>query len=340
MSAPVPAGRTNIETDALIRRWAMSYDPKAQWRAILSQPVDIEPFEPLSSAVALEIGAASRCGKQRSHNTDHYLAIRIGRVQETLTTSLPGADLPPRFEESGYAMVVADGVGEDGSGAQASRVALSALAHLAIRYGKWNVRVDPDTSHEIGEQGEFFYRQANHAVFHASRADLGLLGMATSLTALYVAQDDLFFAHVGHSSAFLLRHGALIPLTTDRSLKHRRLGNGGASWSLQGTARELGRLVVHAIGARPMTPEVDIERIKLSPGDRLLLCTNGLTDTLTDEQIADALVPRRHPKQDCLRLINLAMAAGATDDVTVMVADYSLRRATHPRPVEGVAATS
>jgi serine/threonine protein phosphatase PrpC len=319
----------------------MRHDPKAQWRAILSQPVDIEPFQPLSAAFALELGAASMCGKRRSHNTDHYLAIRLGRVQETLATSLPGADLPPRFEESGYAMLVADGLGEDGSGAQASRVALSTLAHLAIRYGKWNVRVNPDASHEIGEQGEFFYRQANHAVFHASRADLGLVGIGTSLTALYVAQDDLFFAHVGHSSAFLLRNGVLIQLTIDRTLKQRRLGDGAGSWNLQERPRNFGRLVAQRIGARPTTPEVDIERIKLASGDRLLLCTNGLTDVVTDDQIADALAPRRHPQQDCLRLIDLAMAAGTADDVTVMLADYTLHgRATQPHPVESVAAPS
>jgi protein phosphatase len=319
----------------------MSRDPKAQWRAILSRPVDIEPFHPLSSAVALEVAAASTCGKRRSHNTDHYLAIRLGRVQETLTTSLPSADLPPRFEESGYLMLVADGLGEDGSGAQASRVALSALAHLAIRYGKWNVRVDPDTMHEIGEQGEFFARQANTAVFHASRADLGLVGMGTSLTALYVAQDDLFFAHVGHSRAFLLRSGVLVQLTADRTLEQRRLGSGGGSWGLQRTPRELGRLIAQTIGVRPTAPDVDIERVKLSSGDRLLLCTNGLTDVLTDEQIADALAPRRHPKQDCLRLIDLAMAGGTADDVTVMVADYTVRgRVTQPRPVDGTAATT
>ena len=319
----------------------MSDNPKAQWRAILSQPVEIERFQPLSSAVALEVGAASTCGKRCSHNTDHYLAIRLGRVQETVITSLPDADLPPRFEEVAYAMLVADGVGEEGSGAQASRVALSTLAHLAIQYGKWNVRVDPDTSHEIRQQGEFFYRRANHAVLHASGADLGLTGMATSLTALYIAQNDLFFAHVGHSSAFLLRSGVLIQLTTDRTPKQRQLGNGDGSWSLQGTTRELGRLVVQTIGARPMAPRVDIERIKLSSGDRLLLCTNGLTDAVSGEQMADALAPRRHPQQDCLRLIDLALAAGATDDVTVVIGDYTLRGdATHPTPVEDVVTIS
>ena len=64
--------------------------------------------------------------------SEHYLAMRLSRGQETLATSLSAEDLPPRFEEYGYAMLVADGLGEGGSGAVASRVALSTFAHLAV----------------------------------------------------------------------------------------------------------------------------------------------------------------------------------------------------------------
>ena len=166
-------------------------DQNVQRRAALSDAVDVEPFHPVSAAALLEVGAASEGGPGRTHNTDHYLAIRIGRLQETLMTSLPAADLPGRFEEYGYAMLVADGLGE-GSGARASRVALSTLAHLAIRYGKWNVRIDPETPAQIVEQGRFFYRQANDAVFRANRAAISLTGMATSLTALSCRQRSLF----------------------------------------------------------------------------------------------------------------------------------------------------
>ena len=86
----------------------------------------------------------SDCGKVAAHNTDHYLALRLGRLQETLASSLSAGDLPARFEEYAYAMVVADGLGEEGAGARASRVALSTLAHLAVRYGRWNVRIERD----------------------------------------------------------------------------------------------------------------------------------------------------------------------------------------------------
>ena len=297
-------------------------DLKDQWRAVLSQPVTVEAFHLPTAGISLEVGAASACGPGHSQNTDHYLAIRLGRLQETMMTSLQAADLPSRFEEYGYAMLVADGLGDGGSGARASRVALSTLAHLAIRYGKWNVRIDADTPCQIMDQGEFFYRQTNDAVFQASQAAAGLSGMATSLTALYIAQDDLFFAHVGHSHAFLLRNGALIRLTSERTPEQVRRGT---SPTLQRSPRHLGQLVAQMIGGRRTAPDVEIERIKLSSGDRLLLCTNGLTDVVNEEQIADALAPRRRPKEDCLRLIDLARQGGSADDVTVMLGDYTLR---------------
>ena len=122
---------------------------KTHWRSVVSQPVEMADFHPLSSALAVEVAAASVCGRLRPHNTDHYLAIRFGRLQETLVTSLAAADLPPRFEEYAYAMLVADGLDESGSGARASRIALSTLAKLAIRYGRWNVRADPQGHYTV-----------------------------------------------------------------------------------------------------------------------------------------------------------------------------------------------
>src|SRR5258705_12115456 len=122
-----------------------------------------------------------------------------------MITSLIAADLPPRFEEYGYAMLVADGLDGEGRGARASRVALSALAHLAIRHGQWNVRVGPDNMAALVEQGEFLYREVNEAVRDAGRSEPRLPEMATSLTSVYITGADLVFAHVGHTRAFLFR---------------------------------------------------------------------------------------------------------------------------------------
>jgi PPM family protein phosphatase len=292
-------------------------DPNLHWRSAISRPVGIEPFRPLSSTVSLQVAASSICGKLRPNNTDHYLAIRLGRMQETLLSSLRPADLPPRFEEFGYALLVADGLGDGCSGARASRVALSALAHLAIRYGRWNVRVDADT-----EQGAFLYRRVHDAVLEASRSDERLANMATSLSAMYVAGADLFFANIGHSKGFLFRDGGLFPLTTDHTIDQQK-GNAAGQPPMGDIRQDFAHVVTKFVGGSPDL-DVAIEHVDLLTGDRLVLCTNGLTDVVSLDEIAATLALQRRPEDDCQRLIELATRSRAADDVTVIVADYQL----------------
>jgi protein phosphatase len=290
-------------------------------RKAISRPLEISAFRWPSSAARLDLAAVSSCGNVQLRNTDHYLVIRLGRLQETLVTSLAAADLPSRFEEYAYAMCVADGLDEGGGGVRASRVALSALAHLGIRYGKWNVRVEPDSAIDIVDQGEFLYRRVNDAVRDASQADGRLGELNTSLTAVYIAGDDLFFAQVGHSRAFLFRDGTLTQLTVDDTLEQLRLQSMTPA-SLEGSKRDQEHIVTETIGGRAGGPDIVIEHVQLWDGDRVMLCTNGLTDLIGADQIADVLASHRRPAEECQRLVDLALAAGAPDNVTVLLADY------------------
>src|SRR5262245_13592119 len=101
----------------------MADDSNVTWRGVLSAPVEHDAFRPLSAVAKVEVAAASICGTIQAQNTDHYLAIELARQQRTLLSSLPESDLPPPFIEHGYALIVADGLGEAGAGARASRVA-------------------------------------------------------------------------------------------------------------------------------------------------------------------------------------------------------------------------
>jgi len=306
-------------------------DHEHDLRAALSTPLPIEEFHPSSAGVKLEIGAASDSGKVQKFNTDHYLAIRLGRMQETLLTSLSSGDLPQHFEEYAYGMLVADGLGDSGAGARASRVALSTLAHLGVRYGRWNVRIGPETTAEVLQQGELFLRWAHDAVMHASRTDTRLAGMATSLTALYIAGHDLFYAHAGHSKAFLFRNGDLIQLTPEQTLTGDH-DSPPRPRSLRRSAVDLQHVVTETLGGSAEGPNAAIEHLQLWSSDRLLLCTNGLTDVVTEDQIADVLALQRHPDEDCQRLVDLALEAGAPDNVTVMTADYRYQPPARTQP--------
>jgi hypothetical protein len=107
----------------------------AERREALSPMLTAEDFRPLSSSVRVEIAARSDRGPSQLCNDDHYLVVRLGRHQETLLTSLSASEVPPRFEECGYAMLVADGLGQGGSGSVASCIAITTVAHLALHFG-------------------------------------------------------------------------------------------------------------------------------------------------------------------------------------------------------------
>jgi protein phosphatase len=267
--------------------------------------------------------ARSHQGTLRQRNEDHYLVVRVGRDQETLATSLSGSDVPPHFEESGYAMLVADGLGEGGAGSVASRVALSTFAHLALHYGKWNVRVDPITAEQIMERAEWYYSQVDAAVHMRGSSNPALKGMTTALTAAYSAGDDLFVAHVGHSRAYLFRDGHLAQLTRDHTIE-RHLADTNRPASVERRAQDLKHILTDAVGAPGGHPLVEIERFQLMDGDVVLLCTNGLTDMVDDPRIAEVLALRREPGQQCETLIDMANRAGGGDNVTVLIAEYHI----------------
>src|SRR5262245_24028772 len=93
--------------------------------------------EPFSSLVRVELGGSSHPGKVRPNNEDHFLVSRFGRFLETVQTNLPAGTLPPRSEESGYGMVVADGVGGGAAGEEASRLAITSLVNLVLHTPDW-----------------------------------------------------------------------------------------------------------------------------------------------------------------------------------------------------------
>ena len=200
----------------------MSDEERARARRQAMSPLlGAESFNPLSATVRVEFGASSRPGRGRDISEDHYLIVHLERAQRTLLTSLRRADVPEPFEEHGYAMVVADGLGQDGAGGIASRVALSTLAHLGLEFGRWNLRIDGRTAAEVVERVEEFYQRTADAVNDQSRRTPALTGMGTTLTAAFSAGDDLFYAHVGHSRFYLFRGGDLLLLTRDQTLAQR-----------------------------------------------------------------------------------------------------------------------
>jgi PPM family protein phosphatase len=292
-------------------------------RRALSPILGADQFRPLSALVKVEIAGRTHRGKVRPINTDHYLVIRLSRRQETLLSSLTRADLPETFNEAGYVMLVADGLGEAGSGAVASRLALSTFAHLAVHFGHWNVRVDARTAADIIDQYEAAYGRLNDAVIQRARAYPELANMATTLTAAYSAGDELFLIHVGNSRAYLFRDGHLTQMSSDQTVAQRMSENSGPA-SVERATEDLRHILTETIGGRMSGPRIQVEHFRLWDGDRVLICTDGLTDQVDEERIAELLTPYRSLDEQCQALIDLSLEAGGQDNATAVMAQYSI----------------
>jgi serine/threonine protein phosphatase PrpC len=289
----------------------------------VSPLIEDKEFEVLSATVKVEFGGLSHTGKVRPINEDHYMITRLGRDQETLLTNLPEGDVPKHFQESGYAMIVADGMGGAARGEVASRLAISTLAHLGLQFGRWNLRINEEIAREVTERAARFYQRVGEAVIEEGRADPSLTGMGTTLTGAFSAGNDLFVCSVGDSRVYLFRRGRLLQLTRDQTYS-QLLADMGQIPQHKVSTHHLRHILTEAIGVGSGKIDVKVRHLPLLNEDRLLLCTDGLTEMVDEEEIAGVLIRDQSAQDACQTLVDLALEHGGVDNVTVLLAKYEI----------------
>lgn len=229
--------------------------------------------------VRLVVGAATDVGRVREGNEDGYLV-----------------------DEPMGLVAIADGMGGHRAGEVASATALEAL------------RAAVHQSRPLREAME----SANEAVFTKSLTDDELGGMGTTLTAATLAAGNtLLVGHVGDSRAYLLRDGELRQITTDHS-RVQELVEDGRLTTDEAAVHPMRNIVTRAVGVEGSV-DVDVYPVELQPGDRVLFCSDGLTDMLHDDSIATELRREDDPTRAATRLIDAANNAGGVDNITVVV---------------------
>jgi len=281
-----------------------------------------DTIRPFSSSVQIDVSGLSHPGKVRSRNEDHFIVTRIGRYLETMVTSLPPGEVPERADEAGYAMIVADGMGGHAGGELASRMAISGLVKLVLAMPDWIFRLDETVATDAKQRSKGRFRNLNALLIEHGRRDQAVRGMGTTLTAARTMGRHLQIVHVGDSRAYLLRDARLLRLTRDHTYVQWLLDSGQLS---EKEAADYGarHLLVNALGGASEDVEVDVSQLKLTSGDRLLLCSDGLTDLVDDNTIRQVLIDCRESAGACRRLVDLALAAGGRDNVTVVIASYT-----------------
>lgn len=279
---------------------------------------------PYSSLVRVDLGGESHPGKVRPNNEDHFLVCRFGRFLEPVLTNLSPRAAPPRSEETGYGMAVADGVGGRAAGEEASRLAITSLVNLVLHTPDWILRpADGSLSDEVLRRAAERYDQVHEVLGLEAEAVPGLRGFGTTLTMAASLGRDLFLAHVGDSRAYLLRRGELRQLTRDHTVAEA-LAEAGLIDRADVAAHHMRHVLTQALGGHGQRVRADVSRVELEDGDRLLLCSDGLTDMVADVAVGETLGGDGTAQEVCRRLVDRALAAGGDDNVTAVVAVYHL----------------
>jgi protein phosphatase len=234
--------------------------------------------------------------------------------------------------------VVADGMGGHVAGEVASRVAVEAIqafiaetAH-ADKNRTWPFPFEPSLSLEANRLKAAF-RLANRKIASAIADSTDLRGMATTASAILAGSGTLCVAHVGDSRIYVLKSGTLEQLTHDHSWVEEQVRAGTMSPSA--ARQHPWRNVVTRALSGGEDPEVDVTDVQPSPGERYLLCSDGLFAVVGDAQIAEILGDRSLSLEEiCTRLVEAANAAGGPDNITALVLEIN-RRAGGPDRIGG-----
>jgi len=231
---------------------------------------------------------------------------------------------------------VADGMGGHRGGEVASSLALETVQGMFER-----------REGSLAEQ----VAEANRAVFDRSQNDRKVSGMGTTLTAAQVDGNRVHLVHVGDSRAYLLRGGELTQITEDHTLVHRMVMEGEISEE-EAETHPHRSILTRALGV-DQNIQVDEGDLEVAPGDRLLLCTDGLTGMVPEGQIREILLESRDPQEAVDKLVKVANRAGGIDNITALILDFAndgsgpgatkgsaIRQPTSERPIAPAAPTN
>jgi serine/threonine protein phosphatase PrpC len=216
-------------------------------------------------------------------------------------------------EDSAYAgphlQAIADGMGGHAAGEVASAVAIGTIAELDS--GTAGVDRPAALSEAVA--------RARTALREISLSEPSTTGMGTTLTALLWSGEEVTLGHIGDSRAYLLRDGSLRQISHDHTLVQSLVDEGRLT--PEAAASHPQRSLVMRALQGSVDAEPDLETLKAEVGDRFLLCSDGLTDVVSDETIGRTLIEMSDPDEAVDHLVDLAIRSGGPDNITVILAD-------------------
>ena len=206
----------------------------------------------------------------------------------------------------------------------ASRFAIQTMVHLILDTPDWILQSNEVIAQEAMQRAVDRYEEIKVALSEEVKERPELRGMGTTMTIAWNLGRDLFVGHIGDSRAYLFREGKLSQLTRDHTMAQAMADRGHIAQAEVATSR-LRHMLTRFLGDRGSEARPDVQRLPLSDGDCLVLCTDGLSDMVPDATIAEILARNEDAATTCGWLVEKALEQGGKDNVTVVVARYRMR---------------
>lgn len=246
--------------------------------------------------IKIESYGMSNVGMKRSHNEDHYL-----------------------MNDDLQLYVVADGMGGHLGGEFASKMAVATVEEVVQRLSGPEATVVHGVNSANNSQGDklrFAIQEAGRRIYDQSLYDEALKGMGTTAVASLVYENKAYIANVGDSRAYFIRNGKVQQITEDHSLVSEQVKAGILSAS-DAKSHRLKNIITRSVGYQEeVDPDIRVQDLKA--GDRILMCSDGLSNLVEDHEILE-VVTKSDLKQACENLITLANERGGDDNITVLV---------------------
>lgn len=264
----------------------------------------------------IDVYGLTHPGKVRTTNEDHFLVGALHKHLDIQSTSLPVAiTFPGADERIAFLAMVADGVGGRSAGEEASRLTLESISRYVTKSLECYYSADPQTETFVDLLQDAVMESHRQVLEHAA-ANYDLKGMATTLTLWLGIWPWNFLVQVGDSRYYRYREGTLTQVTHDQTMAQELVDQGVMTRSVAFSSR-WANILSSAIGGEQTAPIVT--RLPSDWESVHLLCSDGLTKHVSDEQIAERLRTMTSARQVAEQLLQDALEGGGSDNITLIV---------------------
>ena len=281
---------------------------------------DTIEFESRPPFVVSSFGMSDR-GQKRESNEDCFAIAELARTLRVHYTNLPESKSGVSYHRA-HVFLVADGMGGCEAGEVASGLSVTAIEDFLLNTLKRFSNLQATEEQGALRALKDALCQADARIFEETAEHPEWRGMGTTLTMAFAVNWRLFVAHAGDSRCYLYSGGKLQLLTHDHTMP-AELARRGLIATDKVAGHRWRHVVTNILGGPKPGVEVELHSLDLHPGDTLLLCSDGLTEMIPEEQIASLLGQDIEPQRTCERLVSEANRLGGRDNITVVVTRVS-----------------